>query len=120
MTSTKLELRDRTALITGGAGGIGAAVASQLAAHGTNIALTDVSQASLDQTAAGIGGGRSRSPRTGLELPRPGKFKSTSRPAAPLRPATRGRGVSAAGPTVVGACSRSLAPPTAHSGSLVR
>jgi len=58
MTSTKLELRDRTALITGGAGGIGAAVASQLASGGTNIVLTDVSQASLDQTAAGIGGGR--------------------------------------------------------------
>ena len=54
----KLDIANRTALITGGAGGIGSAVAAKLAAHGTNIVLTDICQAALDRTAASMPAGQ--------------------------------------------------------------
>jgi NAD(P)-dependent dehydrogenase (short-subunit alcohol dehydrogenase family) len=51
---TKLNLPGKTALITGGAGGIGAAVAAKLAERSTNIVLTDLSQDRLDRGAASL------------------------------------------------------------------
>jgi NAD(P)-dependent dehydrogenase (short-subunit alcohol dehydrogenase family) len=50
--ATRLHLSGRTALITGGTGGIGAAVAARLSDRGTNIVLTDVNADRLDRVAA--------------------------------------------------------------------
>jgi NAD(P)-dependent dehydrogenase (short-subunit alcohol dehydrogenase family) len=52
------ELAGRHALITGGSGGIGAAVAVALAGHGANVTLAGRDQARLDRAAAAIGGAR--------------------------------------------------------------
>jgi len=52
--ATRLQLSGRTALITGGGGGIGAAVAAKLAERGTNIVITDLSQDRLDRAAVSL------------------------------------------------------------------
>ena len=49
---TTLDLRDGVAVITGAAGGIGAALALQLAGRGCHLALVDVNPAGLAATAA--------------------------------------------------------------------
>lgn len=54
MATTKLSLNGRTALITGGAGGIGGAVATALAARGANVVVTDIWQSALEQATATI------------------------------------------------------------------
>ena len=54
MAATKLNLNGRTALVTGGAGGIGGAVATALAARGANVVVTDISQSALEQATATI------------------------------------------------------------------
>jgi len=51
------DLTDRTALITGGAGGIGLAVARALLDAGARVALVDVDQAMLDDAAASLDAG---------------------------------------------------------------
>ncbi len=51
----RMELNGRTALITGAGGGIGRAVAVSLARRGCNLALADVNEAGLAQTAEEIG-----------------------------------------------------------------
>ena len=51
-TPTTLDLRDGVAVITGAAGGIGAALALQLAGRGCHLALVDVNPAGLAATAA--------------------------------------------------------------------
>lgn len=51
-TPTTLDLRDGVAVITGAAGGIGAALALQLAGRGCHLALVDVNPAGLADTAA--------------------------------------------------------------------
>ena len=57
--STRIELRGRTALITGAGGGIGRAVAVSLARRGCALALADVNEQGLTQTAREVGtGGR--------------------------------------------------------------
>lgn len=52
-----MELKGRTALITGAGGGIGRAIAASLARRGCNLALADVDEAGMAQTAAQIGDG---------------------------------------------------------------
>ena len=48
-------LRDKTALVTGGASGIGAAIASAFVAKGARVAIVDVNEAAAQQTAAAVG-----------------------------------------------------------------
>ncbi|WP_380871972.1 oxidoreductase [Sphingomonas sp. DBB INV C78] len=50
------EFRDRVAVITGGASGVGRALGQQLAADGARVVLADIDQARLDATAAEIAG----------------------------------------------------------------
>jgi NAD(P)-dependent dehydrogenase (short-subunit alcohol dehydrogenase family) len=54
MRTTRLNLDGKTVLITGAAGGIGAAVATALADRGSNVVVTDLSQAALDTATARI------------------------------------------------------------------
>ena len=51
-----LGLKDRVALITGAAGGIGLATARLLAEEGVKLVLTDREQGALQQSAADLGG----------------------------------------------------------------
>ncbi len=48
-------LRDKIAIITGGSGGIGKAVAARLLEEGASVALVDLDQAGLDATARKLG-----------------------------------------------------------------
>lgn len=48
------DLTGRVALVTGGAGGIGSAVAQLLGARGASVALVDVRQAELDEVVRGL------------------------------------------------------------------
>jgi len=47
-------LAGRVALVTGGAGGIGSAIASKLLSEGANVVLADIDQKSLDEVTAGF------------------------------------------------------------------
>jgi 2-hydroxycyclohexanecarboxyl-CoA dehydrogenase len=47
-------LRGRTALVTGGASGIGAAIAADLAASGAHVVLADLDEAAAQSTAGGL------------------------------------------------------------------
>ncbi|MBB3036570.1 SDR family NAD(P)-dependent oxidoreductase [Hoyosella altamirensis] len=51
-----IELHNKAALITGGASGIGAAIARRLASHGARIAVADLDSAKGEQVAAEVGG----------------------------------------------------------------
>jgi NAD(P)-dependent dehydrogenase (short-subunit alcohol dehydrogenase family) len=51
------DLTGKAALVTGGAAGIGAAIAHALAAHGAKVAVVDLSPAAADTAAALPGGG---------------------------------------------------------------
>lgn len=48
-------LAGRVAFVTGGAGGIGSAIASKLLSEGANVVLADIDRASLDEVTAGFG-----------------------------------------------------------------
>jgi short-subunit dehydrogenase len=48
---TLLQLKDRTAVVTGAAGGIGRAIATALARRGCHLALADIDAANLERTA---------------------------------------------------------------------
>ncbi len=50
-------VQDRVALVTGGAQGIGAAIARRLAAGGAKVAVLDLNEPAAAETAAAIGGG---------------------------------------------------------------
>jgi NAD(P)-dependent dehydrogenase (short-subunit alcohol dehydrogenase family) len=50
-------LRDKIALVTGGASGIGAAIASAFVAKGAQVAIVDVNEAAALETAAAVGNG---------------------------------------------------------------
>ncbi|QYJ76717.1 SDR family oxidoreductase [Shewanella sp. FJAT-52076] len=50
-----MELKDKVIVITGGAGGLGLAMAKDLAAHGAKLALIDVDQERLERACADIG-----------------------------------------------------------------
>ena len=55
MTAGRLE--GRTALVTGGARGIGRAICERFAAEGARLALADIDEAGVQRTAEGIGAG---------------------------------------------------------------
>ncbi|GGB61680.1 SDR family oxidoreductase [Shewanella inventionis] len=50
-----MELKDKVVVITGGAGGLGLAMAHDLAAQGAKLALIDVDQTKLEQACADLG-----------------------------------------------------------------
>jgi 3-oxoacyl-[acyl-carrier protein] reductase len=50
-----MELKDKVVVITGGAGGLGLAMAQNLAAQGAKLALIDVDQTKLEQACADLG-----------------------------------------------------------------
>jgi NAD(P)-dependent dehydrogenase (short-subunit alcohol dehydrogenase family) len=56
----RMTLHDRTAVITGAGSGIGRAIAQSLAKRGCHLALADISEAGLAETAQLLGGGRIR------------------------------------------------------------
>ncbi|MDR1932361.1 MAG: SDR family NAD(P)-dependent oxidoreductase, partial [Spirochaetales bacterium] len=49
------ELNGHSAIVTGGAQGIGKAIAAELASRGANIAICDVNEKALQETAGEIG-----------------------------------------------------------------
>src|SRR5205809_4005868 len=51
-----MRLEGRTALVTGGASGIGAATCRRLAAEGAGVAVTDLNKGPAEEVAAEIGG----------------------------------------------------------------
>lgn len=51
-----MRLQDKTALITGGASGIGLAIARRFLAEGARVAITGRNRAALDAAVAGLGG----------------------------------------------------------------
>jgi 3-oxoacyl-[acyl-carrier protein] reductase len=58
-----LGLKDKTVLVLGGGGGLGSAIARQLAAEGANVAVGDIDPAAVEKTVASLSGGK------GLALP---------------------------------------------------
>jgi len=58
-----LGLKEKTALVLGGGGGLGSAIARQLAAEGVNVAVGDIDPAAVGTTVASLSGGK------GLALP---------------------------------------------------
>jgi NAD(P)-dependent dehydrogenase (short-subunit alcohol dehydrogenase family) len=54
----RYDVRNKTALITGGARGIGLGIATALAARGASIALVDIEADAVGEAAAGLGSGR--------------------------------------------------------------
>lgn len=50
-----MEIQGKTALVTGGASGLGAATARRLAAHGANVVLADLNSEKGDELAAELG-----------------------------------------------------------------
>jgi NAD(P)-dependent dehydrogenase (short-subunit alcohol dehydrogenase family) len=56
----RMTLHDRTAVITGAGSGIGRAIAQSLARRGCHLALADISEPGLEETAQLLGGGRLR------------------------------------------------------------
>ena len=51
---SKFELHGKTAIVTGGAGGIGTCIAMEYARSGANVAVASRNQANLDKVAADI------------------------------------------------------------------
>jgi 2-hydroxycyclohexanecarboxyl-CoA dehydrogenase len=62
-----MRLDGRVALITGGAGGIGSATASRLAADGASVVVADVDLSAAERVAAGVGGRAVRVDVTSVE-----------------------------------------------------
>jgi NADP-dependent 3-hydroxy acid dehydrogenase YdfG len=56
MSKTSRRIGGRTAVISGAASGIGRALAQRLSTHGCPVALTDVDEVGLKETAAGLSG----------------------------------------------------------------
>ena len=50
-----MKLKDKIALVTGGARGIGAAIASRYVAEGARVAIADISLAQAEETGARYG-----------------------------------------------------------------
>ena len=98
----ELDFRNRTAVITGGAAGIGLAIAQRLAASGATLALWDRDAAALAAAKAALPGGtlthaldvadpaavaRAATPRRKRW---DGSTSSSARPASPARTRRRG------------------------------
>lgn len=60
MTDDQFDLKDKTAVITGGGGALGEAMGLALAERGASVALLDVRESAAGQAAARIDGGRGR------------------------------------------------------------
>ncbi|HEY0234963.1 MAG TPA: SDR family oxidoreductase [Afipia sp.] len=58
-----LGLKGKTALVLGGGGGLGSAIARQLAAEGANVTVGDIDPAAVEKTVTSLSGGK------GLALP---------------------------------------------------
>lgn len=56
MTKSKLTISGRTAVISGAASGMGRSLAQRLSAHGSPVAITDIDEAGLKETAASLSG----------------------------------------------------------------
>ena len=52
----QIDLNGQTAVVTGGAQGLGFAIASRLLASGATVSLWDIDQAALDKAQAALGG----------------------------------------------------------------
>ena len=74
------ELKGKVAVVTGGAGGLGRAMAMHFAREGMHVALADIDQASLDVTAAELRSA-SRPSAYAPMCPRPRRWMR-SRPAS--------------------------------------
>ena len=99
----ELDFRNRTAVITGGAAGIGFAIAKRLAASGATLALWDRDAAALATASAALSGGASDRTRSTSPIPMPSRARptprrgpwagstySSARPASPARTRRRG------------------------------
>jgi NAD(P)-dependent dehydrogenase (short-subunit alcohol dehydrogenase family) len=78
-----LKLAGRTAIVTGAAGGIGRGIALALARRGCHLALADIDEAALSQTAAEM---EARNTATRPRVSRH-RFDVASRPAVAALPA---------------------------------
>jgi NAD(P)-dependent dehydrogenase (short-subunit alcohol dehydrogenase family) len=66
-----MRLKDKVAIVTGSAGGIGRATAIRLAAEGAHVAVADVDTAGAEQTAAAITGNGGRAMSTSVDVTDP-------------------------------------------------
>ncbi|MEP6659415.1 MAG: SDR family oxidoreductase [Acidimicrobiales bacterium] len=73
-----MEVSGRTAIVTGGAGGIGAAIARQVARAGGSVLITDIDGTALDETVAQLSAdGRGRVIGQQADVADPGQIRAT-------------------------------------------
>ena len=75
------EFKDKTAFITGGAGGFGVAFATALLAQGARVVLADRDQGALDRAVAGLGAGEARARGVACDVAQPDSLAHAARAA---------------------------------------